>query len=200
MAAVALIILNYIDLLTKCVNIWILLLKIIGRPLRESEVPKCNSRLWITLEESHKFWSDLLQRCMQTEEEIQITGSLCQELAYSLVQTLSRGSVRNKQLLLVLLQEMNVKNLPKFMVYCDNLSKVMLSRNPVLHAKTKHMEIGILSERDKVVKGDLTVSHIPSQQQRADILTKPLSLLQFNSFHDKLNVCNFSSAITPTWV
>lgn len=73
-------------------------------------------------------------------------------------------------------------------LYCDKLSAVSLAHNPVLHARTKHMELDIHFVRKKVLSKALTVIHVPSADQLADSLTKPLSSSKFNLLRTKLNV------------
>jgi histone deacetylase 1/2 len=79
-------------------------------------------------------------------------------------------------------------------LYCDNMSTVALSHNPVLHAKTKHMELDIFFLREKVLSKSLIVRHVPATHQYADLLTKPLSPLRFLYLRDKLRVMDKSSA------
>ncbi|GKB05718.1 ribonuclease H-like domain-containing protein, partial [Tanacetum coccineum] len=56
-------------------------------------------------------------------------------------------------------------------VYCDNVSAVYLSTNPVQHQRTKHIEIDIHFVRDYVASGQVRVLHVPSRYQYADIFT-----------------------------
>jgi histone deacetylase 1/2 len=71
---------------------------------------------------------------------------------------------------------------------CDNLSAVSLSHNPVLHSKTKHLELDIHFVREKVLSKQLNVLHVPACDQLADPLTKPLSLADYATICSKLKV------------
>ncbi|KAK2354410.1 putative mitochondrial protein [Trifolium repens] len=73
-------------------------------------------------------------------------------------------------------------------IYCDNLSAVSLAHNPVMHSRTKHMEIDLFFVREKVISKQLSVLHIPGTDQWADCLTKPLSSSKFLELISKLNV------------
>ncbi|GJS38232.1 ribonuclease H-like domain-containing protein [Tanacetum coccineum] len=58
------------------------------------------------------------------------------------------------------------------LVYCNNVSAVYLSSNPVHHQRTKHIEIDIYFVHDFVVTGEVCVFHVPSRYQYAGIFTK----------------------------
>lgn len=70
----------------------------------------------------------------------------------------------------------------------DNLSIIALARNFVLHAQTKHVEIDLYFFRDMVEAGSLVLQHVPSIDQIADLLTKPISSSRFNILRSKLTV------------
>ncbi|WVZ64439.1 hypothetical protein U9M48_013949 [Paspalum notatum var. saurae] len=72
--------------------------------------------------------------------------------------------------------------------YCDNVSSVYMSRNPVHHRRTKHIELDVHFVREKVALGELRVLHVPSSRQFADVLTKGLPTSLFNDFRDSLAV------------
>jgi hypothetical protein len=67
-------------------------------------------------------------------------------------------------------------------VYCDNVSAIYLSQNPVHHRRTKHVELDIHFVREKVALGQLQVLHVPTHLQFADIMTKGLPTLIFLGF------------------
>ncbi|GJT12726.1 ribonuclease H-like domain-containing protein, partial [Tanacetum coccineum] len=48
-------------------------------------------------------------------------------------------------------------------IYCDNVSVVYMSANPVQHQRTKHIEINIYFVRDMVTTRQVRVPHMPSR-------------------------------------
>ncbi|GKC53971.1 ribonuclease H-like domain-containing protein [Tanacetum coccineum] len=74
------------------------------------------------------------------------------------------------------------------LVYCDNVSAIYLSCNPVQHQRTKHIEIDIHFVRDLVADGQVRVLHVPSRYQFADIFTKGLPSALFEEFRYSLSV------------
>ncbi|GKA38319.1 ribonuclease H-like domain-containing protein [Tanacetum coccineum] len=80
-------------------------------------------------------------------------------------------------------------------VYCDNVSAVYLSCNPVQHQRTKHIEINIHFVCDLVVASQVRVLHVPSRYQYADIFIKGLPSALFEEFRFSLSV-RCSSALT----
>ena len=72
--------------------------------------------------------------------------------------------------------------------FCDNVSAIYLSSNPVQHQRTKQIEIGIYFVRDLVVMGHIRVLHVPSCYQYADIFTKVLPIALFDEFRSNLSV------------
>jgi len=74
------------------------------------------------------------------------------------------------------------------LVYCDNISAVYMTSNPVQHQRTKHIEIDLHFVRERVAIGDLRVLHVPTSSQYADIFTKGLPTSVFTEFRSSLNV------------
>jgi hypothetical protein len=65
---------------------------------------------------------------------------------------------------------------------CDNTSAISVAKNPVLHSKTKHIEVRYHFLRDNVEKGKITLIHVPIHDQLADIFTKPPRSSNFHLF------------------
>ncbi|CAL8153025.1 unnamed protein product [Prunus armeniaca] len=58
--------------------------------------------------------------------------------------------------------------------YCDNLSALALSSNPVYHSRIKHLDIDFHFVREQVQKKDLLVQYVSTDEQLADVFTKGL--------------------------
>ncbi|GKA39501.1 ribonuclease H-like domain-containing protein [Tanacetum coccineum] len=87
-----------------------------------------------------------------------------------------------------LLLELHTPLFTATLVYCDNVSAVYLSTNPVQHQRTKHIEIDIHFVREYVASGQVRVLHVPFRFQYADIFTKGLPTALFLEFRSSLNV------------
>ena len=74
------------------------------------------------------------------------------------------------------------------LVYCDNISAVYLSTNPVQHQRTKHVEIDLHFVRERVALGQVRVLHVPTTSQYVDVFTKGLPISVFQEFQSSLNV------------
>ncbi|GKD62970.1 hypothetical protein Tco_1305078, partial [Tanacetum coccineum] len=72
-------------------------------------------------------------------------------------------------------------------IMCDNKGVIDLSKNPVQYSRTKHIKIRHHFLRDSVQKGHISLEKVPSVDNIADILMKPLkresiNYLQFAQF------------------
>jgi len=60
-------------------------------------------------------------------------------------------------------------------LYCDNLSALHITINPVFHARSKHIELDYHFVRERVFLGQLIIKHISTNKKVVDLFTKPMS-------------------------
>jgi len=77
-------------------------------------------------------------------------------------------------------------------IKCDNTSAINISKNPVQHSQTKHIDIRHHFLCDLVESEVVSLSFIPTKNQLADILTKPLDGGRFESLRKAIGVCEMS--------
>ncbi|GKC43572.1 retrovirus-related pol polyprotein from transposon TNT 1-94 [Tanacetum coccineum] len=75
-------------------------------------------------------------------------------------------------------------------IFCDNASAIAISNNPVLHSRTKHIDIRYHFIRDYILKGDIKLHFILIEYQLADIFTKPLNEPTFTRLKAELGMLN----------
>ncbi|GJT62686.1 hypothetical protein Tco_1006219 [Tanacetum coccineum] len=81
----------------------------------------------------------------------------------------------------------------KVPIFYDNTSVIAISNNPVLHSRTKHIDIRYHFIKDHILKGDIELYFIPTQYQLADIFTKPLDEPTFKRLIVELGMLNIDS-------
>ena len=74
-------------------------------------------------------------------------------------------------------------------VLCDNVSTINLTKNPVHHSRTKHIEVKHHFIRDHVTRGDIILNYVGSKSNLADIFTKPLPEVEFSFLRRELGMC-----------
>ncbi|XP_074358065.1 secreted RxLR effector protein 161-like [Apium graveolens] len=90
--------------------------------------------------------------------------------------------------LTALLKDMGIYDLPPILLKFNNKATLCIAANPVLHERTKHIELDCDYIRDKITAGEIITQHVPSYAQVADILTKPVSVKHHYSLLNKLGV------------
>jgi len=77
-------------------------------------------------------------------------------------------------------------------IHCDNTSAINISKNPVQYSRTKHINIRHHFISDLVESREVALIFIPSENQLADILTKPLDGSRFEFLRKAIGVCDMS--------
>ena len=91
------------------------------------------------------------------------------------------------------LQDFQITCTPPISILCDNTSAINISKNPVMHSKTKHIPIKYHFLWEQVLEQKVKLEYVPSKEQVADILTKPFPRETFEYLRQKLGVVDASS-------
>ena len=78
-------------------------------------------------------------------------------------------------------------------IFCNSQSAIHLAKNLAYDRKTKHIEIRHHFIRDHQQKGDIAIESVGTDDQLADILTKPLDEKRFCKLRNELNILDFSN-------
>jgi hypothetical protein len=62
-------------------------------------------------------------------------------------------------------------------IYYDNSSSIKLSKNPVMHGRCKHIDVRFHFLRDLTKDGIVELVHCKTDEQHADLFTKPLKFV-----------------------
>ena len=73
-------------------------------------------------------------------------------------------------------------------LHCDNQGAIALSKDNKFHARTKHIDIRYHFIREAVEDNKIHMSYIPTDENVADIFTKPLARPKFEKFAKMLGL------------
>ena len=122
---------------------------------------KSTSDTWHILGSALVSWSCKKQACVAlstAEAEYIAAGSCCTQILW-LKQQLSDYGL----------------DLRCISIRCDNTSAINLTKNPIMHSRTKHIDIRHHFLRDHVQKSEVKLEFVDTHDQLADIFTKPLA-------------------------
>jgi hypothetical protein len=73
-------------------------------------------------------------------------------------------------------------------IYCDNISSILLANNLAYHARTKHIELHYQFIREKILTKEIDLIHVNIENQVANIFTKVLGIDKLKKFRKMLGV------------
>ncbi|KAI3771788.1 hypothetical protein L6452_02956 [Arctium lappa] len=121
-------------------------------------------------------WSNKKQKSVSTstaEAEYVAAGSCCAQILWM------KNQLRDYNQL--------YSHIP---ILCDNSSAIAITNNPVLHSRSKHIDIRYHFIRDHISKCDVELHFIPTDLQLADLFTKPLDEARFKFLIGELGMLN----------
>jgi hypothetical protein len=74
------------------------------------------------------------------------------------------------------------------LLFVDNKTAISLIKNPVLHDRSKHIEIRFHHIRECSERGLIRIEFIRTEEQLGDIFTKSLARVKFKELHSKIGV------------
>ena len=86
------------------------------------------------------------------------------------------------------LEDLLVKYEHPIVIICDNTSAINMSKNPIIHSKTKHIQIKYHYLREQVSQKAIKLEYIDTKEHVADIFTKPLPKEAFEHLRQKMGV------------
>lgn len=116
-------------------------------------------------------WASVLQKTValsSAEAELMASTEAAKEAIY----------------LRLLLSDLGFPQEEATVIYEDNQACIKMSENPVHHKKSKHINMRYYFVRDKVEEGEIKLIYIPTAEQLADLLTKPLLRLRLTYLRD----------------
>ena len=75
------------------------------------------------------------------------------------------------------------------LVLCDNKSAINISKNPVQHSRTKHIDIRHHFIRELVEEKQVVIEHVVTVSQLVDLFTKPLDFNRFITLRNAIGIC-----------
>ena len=73
-------------------------------------------------------------------------------------------------------------------IFCDNTSAISISKNPVMHSKTKPIPIKYHFVREQVAENNIKLEYVGTKEQIDDIFTKTLPREAFEYLRQKLRI------------
>ena len=125
----------------------------------------------------HKFGTTPIHWSSKMQETVALSTTKAEYRA------LSEGA-KDLAYLRRLFEELGICQRNPTMIYSDNMSCIKLANNPVMHSRTKHIELQHHYVREKVANGSVEISLISTFEQEVDLLTKPLYTATFEKLRE----------------
>lgn len=87
-----------------------------------------------------------------------------------------------------LLEEINFPQGAATEIYLDSKSAIELAKNPVHHERSKHIDVRFHFMREHIKEKNIELVYVKSEDQVADIFTKPLPVKLFEKFKNLLGM------------
>jgi len=103
------------------------------------------------------------------------SGNWCNIMVFKETTSCATQAVWLRRILEVMHQKQNTPT----EIYCDNKSAIALSKNPIFHGWSKHIDIRFHKIRELIAEEEVMIKYCPIEEQIVDIFTKPLKMESF---------------------
>lgn len=117
----------------------------------------------------------------KSKKQPTVALSTCEAEYMSLVTATQEGKY-----LISLLNEIQDVYQTQFTILCDNQGAIALAKNPIKHQRSKHIDIRYHFLRDEIEAKRLTLNYVASENNIANIFTKPLQRIKLENFKTAL--------------
>ena len=91
-----------------------------------------------------------------------------------------------------LLAELDVGQQSPTTIFTDSQqSALAIARNPMFHARTKHIEVHYHYVRERLFVGEINLAYVPTQENITDLFTKAVPHEKFKAFRKYLGLLPF---------
>lgn len=88
-----------------------------------------------------------------------------------------------------LINELNQMKTPTIKIYVDNQSTIKLAENGNYSQRTKHIDIQFHHIKEQIENGTINIEYIPTEENCADALTKPMTIEKQRKCSDLYGLC-----------
>ena len=100
------------------------------------------------------------------------------------------GCFQESKWLTTLKNEVELTHDKNVLIYCDNQSAIKISKNPVYHSRTKHIDVHYNYVKDMINNNEVTLKYCKTEDMIEDIMTKALDRVKHVKFCEKLKLEN----------
>lgn len=90
----------------------------------------------------------------------------------------------------IFLLDLNLEQKERTEIFVDNQTAIVISHDPVFHGTTKHFNIELFFVREVQKEKVVTLIYCKSEDQLADLFTKPFQISRFEFLRQKIGVCS----------
>ena len=90
------------------------------------------------------------------------------------------------------LQDLQVQFSEPIPIFCDNTSAISISKDPIMHSKTKHIPFKYHFVREQVIENNIKLEYVGTKEKISDIFTKTLPHEVFECLFQKLGILPIS--------